>query len=207
MRQSRRTASAARNRLVGAAAVALIVPGTRALHAQDFGGAYLGAAIGLAQVDANIAAPQGGLDPTPSGEFQGNQLGFKVVAGIRPIAHVGGEFEYVDFGRASGSDFGFPAKMSQKGPAAFAVFYLPMPAGDLYAKLGVASLQNSFSGSAFFYSSGSPCQWNSTYTGGAAGLGAQFKIGACAIRAEYERFSAGGANPSLLSIGALWRFL
>ncbi len=188
------------------AAVALMAMPIEALHAEDFLGAYVGAAVGLAQVNANVTAPQGDLNPPQTSGFQGNQFGFKAVVGIRPIAHLGGEFEYVDFGRASGSDFGYPAKMSQKGPAAFAVFYLPMPAVDFYAKLGLASLQNSFSGSAFFYGFGSPFQMNQTNTGGAAGLGAQFKIASWAIRAEYERFSASGANPGLLSVGAMWRF-
>lgn len=71
-------------------------------------------------------------------------------SGIRPITHAGGDLEYVDFGRASGSDFGCSAKMSQKGPAAFAVLYLPEPAVDFCAKLGLASLHNSFNGLAFF---------------------------------------------------------
>jgi len=187
------------------AAFALMAMPIEALHAEDFLGAYVGAAIGLAQVNANLTAPQADLNPTPRGKFQGNQFGFKAVIGIRPIAHVGGEFEYVDFGRAGGSDLGYPAKMSRKGPAAFAVFYLPMPAVDFYAKLGLASLQNSFNGSAFSYGSGSQFQWNQTCMGGAAGLGAQFNTGSWAIRAEYERFSAAGANPGLLSVGAMWR--
>lgn len=188
------------------AAAALTSFPIRASHAEDSLGVYVGAAVGLAEVNANVGAPQGDLYPAQTGEFQGNQFGFKFVAGIRPLRHVGAEIEYVDFGRASGNDFGYPANLSQKGPAAFAVFYLPMASFDLYAKLGVASLQNSFSGSAFFYGSGSPFQSNQTTTGGAAGLGVQFDLGSWEMRAEYEQFSASGSDPGLLSVGALWRF-
>jgi hypothetical protein len=45
-----------------------------------------------------------------------------------------------------------------------------------------------------------------TNTNFAAGAGAQFKIGSCAVRAEYERFEADGANPSLWSVGVTWTF-
>jgi len=45
-----------------------------------------------------------------------------------------------------------------------------------------------------------------TNTGFAAGAGAQFKLGSWAVRAEYERFNAAGANPSLVSLGVTWTF-
>jgi opacity protein-like surface antigen len=48
---------------------------------------------------------------------------------------------------------------------------------------------------------------DTTNTGFAAGAGAQLKFGSLAVRAEYERFSATGRNPSLLSLGLLWSFL
>jgi hypothetical protein len=45
-----------------------------------------------------------------------------------------------------------------------------------------------------------------TNTGFAGGAGAQFKMGSFAVRGEYERFSAAGGNPSLLSVGVIWKF-
>jgi hypothetical protein len=53
---------------------------------------------------------------------------------------------------------------------------------------------------------GAPCgtarfQLNRTNTSGAGGVGAQYKFGSWAVRAEYERFNAAGGNPSLLSAG------
>ena len=37
--------------------------------------------------------------------------------------------------------------------------------------------------------------------------GAQFKLGAWAVHAEYERFNAAGGNPNLVSLGVTWTFL
>ena len=45
-----------------------------------------------------------------------------------------------------------------------------------------------------------------TNTSFAAGAGAQYKLGAFAVRAEYERFNAAGGNPSLISLGFTWTF-
>jgi hypothetical protein len=36
--------------------------------------------------------------------------------------------------------------------------------------------------------------------------GVQFKISRLGLRAEYERISARGGDPSLLSLGAIWTF-
>jgi hypothetical protein len=41
----------------------------------------------------------------------------------------------------------------------------------------------------------------------AAGAGSQYKLGAFALRAEYEYFNTGGANSGLVSLGITWTFL
>ena len=46
-----------------------------------------------------------------------------------------------------------------------------------------------------------------TATTFAAGAGVQWQIGNWAIRGEYERFTALGENPSLITVGATWSFL
>ncbi len=45
--------------------------------------------------------------------------------------------------------------------------------------------------------------WNTNF---AYGAGLQGKIGALAIRAEYERISASGGNPDIISLGVTWTF-
>lgn len=46
-----------------------------------------------------------------------------------------------------------------------------------------------------------------TETTFAAGAGVQWKFGHWAIRSEYERFTALGEHPSLISVAATWWFL
>jgi opacity protein-like surface antigen len=107
-----------------------------------------------------------------------------------------------------------------KGAAAFGVLYLPVPLIDVFVKAGVARLQSTLrgSGTATNCPPGAQClidgtlhnypfQLDRTNTGIAAGAGAQFKFGAWAVRAEYERFNAAGGHPGLLSAGATWTFL
>jgi len=55
------------------------------------------------------------------------------------------------------------------------------------------------------------CAWfsrrsSATNTSLAAGAGAQVKLGAWALRAEYERFNVAGGNPGLASLAATWTF-
>lgn len=199
---------------------ALIIVGTTFLAlsagdamADDLFGMYIGGAIGQSQVAARASYPTiVNLNP---GEFKENHSAFKVVVGIRPISLVGAELAYIDFGHPRGSIFDYPADSSLKGAAAFGVLYLPLPIVDLYLKAGFARLQSNLSG---FYPVGdnicvlgAPCgtalfQLNRTNTSGAGGVGAQYKIGSWAVRAEYERFNAAGGNPSLLSAGITWTF-
>ena len=98
-----------------------------------------------------------------------------------------------------------------KGAAAFGVLYLPVPVVELFVKAGAARLESTVNGSFC-----SPCacgicrysfQLSRTNTSGAGGVGAQYRFGRWAARAEYERFNAAGGNPSLLSAGITWNFL
>jgi hypothetical protein len=58
-----------------------------------------------------------------------------------------------------------------------------------------------------FRLSASPAPERRANAGFAGGAGAQFKIGPFAVRGEYERFNAAGGNPSLSSVGIIWKFL
>ncbi len=176
-------------------------------HAEELLGLYVGGAIGQAQVEANV----------PSiGEFKENHSAFKVIAGIRPISLVGAELSYIDFGHPRGRFNGFPsnANVSEKGADAFAVLYLPVPVVDVFVKAGLARLQSTANGvrlGAGACTTTDPnCALfglNRTDTRFAAGAGTQFKLGAWAVRAEYERFNAAGGNPNLVSLGVTWTFL
>lgn len=174
-------------------------------------GLYGGGAVGQARVEAG----SGGFVPSSTDHFGENHSAFKIMMGIRPISLLGAELAYIDFGHPSGSLGGAPADMELKGVAAFAVLYLPLPVFDAYVKAGGARLQSTINGNAYqaciLGLPGScqpmvPFRVDRTNTHFAAGAGVQIKFGSLAVRAEYERFTTVGGNPSLLSLGLTWKF-
>jgi hypothetical protein len=193
--------------------VLLAYPSGR-LGAQDLLGLYIGGALGQSRVDTTALEVFGDIAPMAhTQDIDKTHAAFKAMLGTRPISLVGAEIDYIDFGQPSGNLFGNPANVSIKGAAAFGVLYLPVPILDVYLKAGVARLESTVNGSIC-----SPCacglqncrysfRLNRTNTSGVGGAGAQYRFGSWAVRAEYERFNAGGGNPSLLSAGITWSFL
>ena len=181
-------------------AIALFSRIAAADDALDF---YVGAGIGEGnvKVDQNFATDQV--------NFSKNNVGWKLLAGLRPLSVLGAEFEYIEFGHASdvNSDAG------AKGFAIFGVGYLPLPLPTLnvYGKAGVARLQTSANGN--FGAIVTDCfpdicrPWiNTTDNDFAWGIGVQAKFAAAAARLEYERIDAANGDPSLLSLILTWHF-
>jgi hypothetical protein len=186
-------------------------------RAADPLGFYLGGAIGQSHVRADenaFGAPLG---------FDEHHNAWKLLVGLRPISLLGAELEYADFGHPSTSRYtpvlhllATETNASAKAVSVFAVAYLPLPLPlfDVYAKAGVARLQMAVNASLNFYCTiDSPCaptprplRVDRTDARLAYGAGAQIKIAAFAVRAEYERISASGGDPDLLSLGVIWRF-
>jgi opacity protein-like surface antigen len=199
---SRRSTSVAATFIIFAAAL-FQTPHT---FAADLLGLYIGGSVGQSQVEANVPSV---------GDFKENHSAFKVMVGIRPISLIGAELSYIDFGHPSGNINVAPSNVSEKGADAFAVLYLPVPVVDVFVKAGLARLQSTINSADRI---GVACamgvrncvplfRLDSTNTSFAAGAGAQFKLSAWAVRAEYERFNAAGGNPSLVSLGVTWTFL
>jgi opacity protein-like surface antigen len=200
------------NRTVGARsfalAAALAVAATSApiasAAADDLIGFYVGGAIG----QARVAADAGDFQP---GTFRENHSAYALTAGIRPISPFGVEVSYVDFGHPTGLVGNGRADVTMKGAAAFGVFYLPIPIIDVYAKAGLARLESTVTGLTPVQPDCIPCapslfSLSRTNTSFAAGVGAQYRFGALAVRTEYERFNAAGANPGLVTLGLTWTF-
>lgn len=192
---------------------------------------YVGGAYGHAELRAQDAGLISAVPGSRLGSFERGGTAYQLIAGIRGLDLLGAEIDYFDLGNGgaspswSASGALTAAHVSQKGEAAFAVLYLPVPIIDVYVKAGVARLTTNLSASI----AGSTCQPGyacplyctvSGCPGGfsasgvieerattiAAGGGVQWKVGDLAIRGEYERFAALGAHPTLISLGATWSF-
>ena len=182
---------------------------------------YIGAAYGQAHIRAQLN--ELATLPASLGGFDSTHSAYQAMIGIRALSFLGAEVTYMDFGQQSVRGPGVPIaglpgssvtseQVSQKGEAAFAMLYLPVPIIDVYAKAGFSRITTDMS--ATYVAAGvSTCQIlqpncaeasagrSSTDTAFAYGAGLQWKLGPWAVRGEYERFDAAGANPSLLSIG------
>jgi hypothetical protein len=98
----------------------------------------------------------------------------------------------------------------------FGLLYAPIPVPflDLFAKAGAARLQTRVHGliSPLFCPNSTidpGCPFfsaSASSTDFAYGAGVQFKFGALALRAEYERINSGLGAPDLLSLGLTWTF-
>jgi opacity protein-like surface antigen len=189
---------------------------TRVL-ADDLLGFYVGAAVG----ESHVRTAKEILGDTDYGyEFDEQHSAWKVTAGIRPISPLGVELQYIDFGNPSAgladAVFGGLSKADQKAVTLFGLGYLPLPVPflDVYGKLGIARLHTTttevspipFCPAGFTSCRATAFNISDSSTNLAYGAGVQSKIGSLAIRAEYERISASGGNPDLISLGATWTF-
>lgn len=201
---------------------------TTVAQADDPLGLYIGAAYGQAHIRVHqgdaipgSTSPLAGLDLTHSA--------FKAIVGIRPLSFIGAEVSYMDFGQVFAMngqviELGTTTlatvnseRASQKGESAFALLYLPVPIIDVYAKAGLARITTHYDVTYTGFIPGvgtcpigkpncgvlgtATASRDTTDTAFAYGVGLQWKLGSWAIRGEYERFDAAGANPSLASIG------
>jgi opacity protein-like surface antigen len=178
-------------------------------------GFYVGAAVGESTVRSDDY-PYGYY-----GGFDGHHGAFKLTTGVRPISPVGAELEYIDFGNpgAGPNYFSSRSNADANATALFGVGYLPLPLPllDIYGKVGVARLHANNA-----YNDGLSQGCNSPFGQGSLGIctsasnrwstdlaygaGVQTKFYKWAIRAEYERISATGGDPDVVSVGFTWTF-
>lgn len=217
--------------LTGSALILCSLAATVPARAVDLLGFYAGAAFGQAHVRAQL----NGLNSSAGGalgslgSFDGTDSAFQAMLGVRALSFLGAEVTYMDLGQHSIRGPGQPVpgisgsavtseQVSQKGEAAFALLYLPVPIIDVYVKAGVSRIKTDMRATYVLAGVGTCTVGNpgcATVTAGrspsdvgfAFGAGVQWKLGSWAVRGEYERFDAAGANPSLLSIGmTYWLF-
>ena len=214
---------------LGTAAIAAI---PRACAATNLFKFYLGGSVGHSDLRADDGALFSKLTGLGAGTFYRSDSAWQLTAGIRALEVLGAEVDYFDLGSgegstsASGADTVTAARISQRGEAAFALLYLPIPYIDVYFKAGLAHLDTNLSATITgalcqlghvcppFCIAGVPCGVfvadeviAAARTAFADGAGVQLKLGNWAIRGEYERFTALGEHASLASVGVTWSFL
>lgn len=185
---------------------------------------YIGAGVGYASLRAKNSSLFAS-SPNSLGGFDRNDAAFQIMAGVRALNLLGVEVDYFHLGSGgvspswSGPGSVSDAHVSQKGEAAFAVLYLPVPVIDVYLKGGVARLTTDLNAVNVVPGCTPPLQcivpagirndgaFNTTETTFAFGAGVQWTAGRWALRGEYERFAALGEHPSLVSVGVTWSFL
>lgn len=187
---------------------------------------YVGAAYARSNLRARDSNPIPFSGAGALNSFDRSDSGYQFSLGVRGLEMLGAEVDYFNLGSGSISNPYTPsyvgsvsnATLSQKGEAAFALLYLPVPVIDIYFKAGVDRITSDL-GATFIpqglcgpVSGSSLCAMQSlalhkTTTGLALGAGAQWQFGNWGVRAEYERFTAYGGHPDLVSLGVVWTFL
>jgi hypothetical protein len=171
-------------------ALALCALSAAPAYAAD-NGFYVGAGVGQGYVKVDDVA----LD-----NFDGDDTGYKLIAGFRVFKMFGLEANYVDLGSAKDNVSGVNVKADTKGFDAFAMGYLPIPVVDIFAKVGVISWDQDFDFSNIASADGSG-------TDLAYGLGVGFAFGSAAIRAEWERFEIPHTDSvDMISASFTWTF-
>lgn len=152
-------------------------------------GIYLGGSIGQASAEVR----EGALN------FEGDDNGYKFIAGIRPLDWLAVEANYVNFGKIE--DGGL--ELDADGISAFAVGFLAAGPVDLFAKGGVVSWESSVSRRGI-----SGNLFSDDGTDLAYGVGVQFRLLSLSVRAEYEVFEVDDLDDlNMLSVGFTYTFL
>jgi opacity protein-like surface antigen len=170
-------------------------------HAAD-NGFYIGGSVGQGKTDFDDEILDDFLD--------GEDTGFKLIAGFRPLDWLGVEVNYVDLGEISQnedfvdlSDF----SLEQKGIAGYGVLFYDFTVFDVFAKAGLVKWEADLS----FIGDGQIVEASDDSTDFAWGVGAQARFGSLAARLEYERFQVdvadGFKEPEMISLGVTWTFL
>ena len=177
---------------------------------------HVGGAIGQSRFDPDFTAlgvPEGWPKPDTT-------TGRKIVAGFRPARVVGVEFQLVDFGEdvAEFNTSHHPrltdiyVESSANAWVVSALLFIPAPAPrvDVYGKVGVALLDESFRASGYNPPTCGPifCSIDIDQTESRPYIGIGFRFNVArqtALRLEYEAIDADVGTPlTLLSLGVAW---
>jgi opacity protein-like surface antigen len=165
-------------------------------------GFYLGAGIGEATVELE--------DNDSPIDFEGDDTGFKLIAGYRIIDWVAVEVNYTNYGKPRDRVLGVNVETQFKAFSASAIGLLPLGDFDLFGRLGIARVEGDIRAVDFDVSE------SDDETDPLFGLGGQYRHGNLAIRAEWEAIALGFDEDdddndadefvSMLSVGFTYKF-
>jgi Outer membrane protein beta-barrel domain len=153
-------------------------------------GIYIGGSVGQSNVEIE------NISGISAADFKGDDTGYKLIAGIRPLDWLAVEASYVNFGKPEDTVAGTKIQAEGDGISAFAVGFLPVGPVDLYLKGGLISWDSKLAG------------FDENGTDFAYGAGAQFRLLGLSLRAEYEIFDAKDVKDlNMFSVGVTYTFL
>lgn len=151
-------------------------------------GIYIGGSLGQSAVELdNVLA---------NNDFDGEDLAYKLIVGIRPLDWLGFEAAYVNLGEPDDTIAGQRLKADADAFTGQAVGFWAVGPVDLFAKLGVISWDSRIGN---IKTDGTDL----TY-----GAGVQFRLLSLSLRAEYEVFDIDDVDDAnMISVGLTYTFL
>jgi OOP family OmpA-OmpF porin len=163
-------------------------------------GFYLGASVGQTQLEIDQLA-----DQVYSADFSGDDMSYKIFAGLRFLTFLGVEGAYRDFGAPEDelAELGATVTADLTGYDVAAVGYLPLGIADIFAKAGMIAWDADFSLDA----GGSSVSVSDDGEDPLYGVGFQLRFKSFTVRAEVEYFDIESAEAVYrYSIGGSYTF-
>jgi len=150
-------------------------------------GFYLGGSVGQTQLEIDQLG-----DQVYSADFSGDDMAYKIFAGLRFLTFLGVEGAYRDFGTPEDELAELDATVTADltGYDVAAVGYLPLGIADIFAKAGMAAWDADFSLDA----GGSSVSVSDDGEDPFYGLGFQLRFKSFTVRAEVEYFDVEDAD-------------
>jgi len=163
-------------------------------------GFYLGASVGQTQLEIDQLA-----DEVESADFSGDDMSYKIFAGLRFLTFLGVEGAYRDFGAPEDDVTALEGTVTADltGYDVVAVGYLPLGIADIFAKAGMIAWDADLSLDA----GGNSVSVSDDGEDPLYGLGFQLRFKSFAVRAEVEYFDVEDVDGLYMySIGGAFTF-